>query len=72
MSSSPVSCPWGRLVYAQRDLTVIGPARHVCEYGRLVVRRPAAAAAVPYRVDDTLLSPHPKTVAGLRPAPAEA
>ncbi|MFF7987055.1 pyridoxamine 5'-phosphate oxidase family protein [Streptomyces sp. NPDC007901] len=36
----------GRLVYAQRDLTVIRPARHVWDYGRLIVRTPAAAAAV--------------------------
>ncbi|MFJ3307301.1 pyridoxamine 5'-phosphate oxidase family protein [Streptomyces sp. NPDC086549] len=46
----------GRLVYAQRDLTVIRPARHVWEYGRLVVRTPAPAAAVPtaatYHVDE--------------------
>ncbi|MFF4569728.1 pyridoxamine 5'-phosphate oxidase family protein [Streptomyces sp. NPDC001410] len=46
----------GRLVYAQRDLTVMRPARHVWEYGRLVVRTPAPAAAVPatatYHVDD--------------------
>lgn len=37
----------GRLVYVQRELTVVRPARHVWEYGRLVVRTPAAAAAVP-------------------------
>jgi hypothetical protein len=46
----------GRLVYAQRDLTAIRPARHVGEYGRLVVRTPASAAAVPatatYHVDE--------------------
>jgi pyridoxamine 5'-phosphate oxidase-like protein len=46
----------GRLVYAQRDLTVIRPARHVWEYGRLVVRAPAPASAVStaatYQVDD--------------------
>ncbi|MFE1312508.1 MULTISPECIES: pyridoxamine 5'-phosphate oxidase family protein [unclassified Streptomyces] len=46
----------GRLVYVQRDLTVMRPARHVWEYGRLVVRTPAPAAAVPatatYHVDD--------------------
>jgi hypothetical protein len=37
----------GRLVYTQRDLTVIRPGRHTWEYGRLVVRTPAPAAAVP-------------------------
>ncbi|AVH60430.1 MULTISPECIES: pyridoxamine 5'-phosphate oxidase family protein [Streptomyces] len=46
----------GRLVYVQRDLTVVRPARHVWEYGRLVVRTPAPAAAVPatatYHVDE--------------------
>ncbi len=46
----------GRLVYLQRDLTVVRPARHVWEYGRLVVRTPAPAAAVPatatYHVDE--------------------
>lgn len=46
----------GRLVYMQRDLTVVRPARHVWEYGRLVVRTPAPAAAVPatatYHVDE--------------------
>ncbi|MFF4508259.1 pyridoxamine 5'-phosphate oxidase family protein [Streptomyces sp. NPDC001401] len=46
----------GRLVYTQRDLTVIRPGRHTWEYGRLVVRTPAPAAAVPatatYQVDE--------------------
>ncbi|QOV34038.1 pyridoxamine 5'-phosphate oxidase family protein [Streptomyces ferrugineus] len=46
----------GRLVYVQRDLTAVRPARHVWEYGRLVVRTPAPAAAVPatatYHVDE--------------------
>ncbi|MES5824781.1 pyridoxamine 5'-phosphate oxidase family protein [Streptomyces sp. RG80] len=46
----------GRLVYMQRDLTVVRPARHAWEYGRLVVRTPVAAAAVPatasYQVDE--------------------
>ncbi|MCX5328057.1 pyridoxamine 5'-phosphate oxidase family protein [Streptomyces sp. NBC_00140] len=46
----------GRLVYAQRDLTVVRPGRHTWEYGRLVVRTPAPAAAVPlaatYHVDE--------------------
>ncbi|GAA3830499.1 pyridoxamine 5'-phosphate oxidase family protein [Streptomyces chiangmaiensis] len=37
----------GQLVYMQRDLTVIRPARHVWEYGLLVVRTPAPVAAVP-------------------------
>ncbi|MDW8804763.1 pyridoxamine 5'-phosphate oxidase family protein [Streptomyces scabiei] len=46
----------GRLVYAQRDQTVVRPGRHTWEYGRLVVRTPAPAAAVPstatYHVDE--------------------
>ncbi|MGP4050197.1 pyridoxamine 5'-phosphate oxidase family protein [Streptomyces sp. 2A115] len=46
----------GRLVYPQRDLTVIRPGRHTWEFGRLVVRTPASAAAVPatatYHVDE--------------------
>ncbi|MCX5173289.1 pyridoxamine 5'-phosphate oxidase family protein [Streptomyces antibioticus] len=40
----------GRLVYGQRGLTVVRPARHVWEYGRLVVRAPVRAAAVPEAV----------------------
>ncbi|WP_030615740.1 pyridoxamine 5'-phosphate oxidase family protein [Streptomyces fulvoviolaceus] len=46
----------GRLVYTRRDLTVVRPGRHTWEYGRLVVRTPAPAAAVPvtatYHVDE--------------------
>ncbi|WP_405905294.1 MULTISPECIES: pyridoxamine 5'-phosphate oxidase family protein [unclassified Streptomyces] len=46
----------GRLMYVQRELTVVRPARHVWEYGRLVVRTPVQAAAVPltvtYHVDE--------------------
>ncbi|MHC5902916.1 pyridoxamine 5'-phosphate oxidase family protein [Streptomyces sp. S6] len=40
----------GRLMYPQRDLTVVRPARHVWECGRLVVRTPVAATAVPATV----------------------
>ncbi|MBD9729883.1 pyridoxamine 5'-phosphate oxidase family protein [Streptomyces caniscabiei] len=46
----------GRLVYMRRDLPTVRPARHVWEYGRLVVRTPVPAAAVPataaYHVDE--------------------
>ncbi|MEV8546578.1 pyridoxamine 5'-phosphate oxidase family protein [Streptomyces sp. NPDC051572] len=46
----------GRLVYPQRDLTVVRPGRHTWEYGRVVVRTPAPAAAIPvdatYHVDE--------------------
>ncbi|MEV1069669.1 pyridoxamine 5'-phosphate oxidase family protein [Streptomyces sp. NPDC050263] len=46
----------GRLVYAQRGLTAVRPARHVGEYGRLIVRAPVQAAVVPeavtYQVDE--------------------
>ncbi|MFL4910357.1 pyridoxamine 5'-phosphate oxidase family protein [Streptomyces sp. MMS24-I2-30] len=53
----------GRLVCVQRDLTVIRPGRHVWEYGRLIVRTPAPAAAVPvtatYQVDESRAVPGP-------------
>ena len=46
----------GRLVYTQRDLTVIRPGRHTWEFGHLVVRTPAPAATVSvsatYHVDE--------------------
>ncbi|MGW1783135.1 pyridoxamine 5'-phosphate oxidase family protein [Streptomyces sp. NPDC002143] len=46
----------GRLVHAQRGLTAVRPARHVGEYGRLIVRAPVRAAVVPeavtYQVDE--------------------
>ncbi|MGW2746229.1 pyridoxamine 5'-phosphate oxidase family protein [Streptomyces sp. NPDC001450] len=46
----------GRLVYAQREGTAVRPARHVWELGRLVVRTPVPAGAVPatatYHVDE--------------------
>lgn len=46
----------GRLVYQQRELTVVRPARHVWEYGRLTVRAPVRTSAVPdmvaYHVDE--------------------
>ncbi|MEU1305029.1 pyridoxamine 5'-phosphate oxidase family protein [Streptomyces shenzhenensis] len=37
----------GRLVYQQRETTVVRPARHVWEYGRLIARTPVQPAAVP-------------------------
>ncbi|MFC5219982.1 pyridoxamine 5'-phosphate oxidase family protein [Streptomyces coerulescens] len=46
----------GRLAYPQRGQIVVRPARHVWEYGRLIVRVPVQAAVVPeavtYQVDD--------------------
>jgi len=46
----------GRLVYMQREATVIRPGRHTWEYGRLVARAPVRAAAIPltatYQVDE--------------------
>ncbi len=46
----------GRLVYPQREQTVLRPGRHTWEFGRLVVRTPAPSAAVPtaatYHVDE--------------------
>ncbi len=51
----------GRLVNIQRDLTVLRPARHVWAHGRLVVRTPAPAPAVPAtatsHVDGTRAAP---------------
>ncbi|UUU19013.1 pyridoxamine 5'-phosphate oxidase family protein [Streptomyces sp. DSM 40750] len=46
----------GRPAYTRRDLTVIRPGRMTWTYGRLVVRTPAPAVAVPttatYHVDE--------------------
>lgn len=46
----------GRPVYPQREVTVIRPGRHSWECGRLVVRAPVQAAAIPltatYQVDE--------------------
>ena len=46
----------GRLVYVQREQAVVRPARHVWEYGRLIVRTPVPASAVSasatYQVDE--------------------
>ncbi|MGW2650747.1 pyridoxamine 5'-phosphate oxidase family protein [Streptomyces sp. NPDC001393] len=46
----------GHLLYVLRERPVIRPARHVFEYGRLVVRTPAPTVAVPetatYYVDE--------------------
>ncbi|MEV0739653.1 pyridoxamine 5'-phosphate oxidase family protein [Streptomyces sp. NPDC050549] len=46
----------GRLVYPRREATVVRPGRHTWEHGRLVVRAPVQAAAVPltatYQVDE--------------------
>lgn len=60
---SGAEAPWpledsalGRLAYTQPDQTAIRPGRHTWEYGRLVVRTPAQATAVPetatYHVDE--------------------
>ncbi|MXM63986.1 pyridoxamine 5'-phosphate oxidase family protein [Streptomyces sp. HUCO-GS316] len=46
----------GRLVYPLRGQTLVRPARHVWECGRLIVRAPVFAAVVPeavtYQVDE--------------------
>ncbi|MDQ0766762.1 pyridoxamine 5'-phosphate oxidase family protein [Streptomyces canus] len=48
--------PLGRLVYVQREQAAARPARHVGEFGRLIVRTPTPPAALPlsaaYPVDD--------------------
>ncbi|MCZ0991689.1 pyridoxamine 5'-phosphate oxidase family protein [Streptomyces diastatochromogenes] len=40
----------GRLVFVQREVTVVRPARHVWEYGRLIVRTPVQPTVVPEAV----------------------
>ncbi|WP_369393389.1 pyridoxamine 5'-phosphate oxidase family protein [Streptomyces sp. CG1] len=40
----------GRLVFMQREVSVVRPARHVWEYGRLIVRTPVQPVAVPLTV----------------------
>ncbi|MFF2516550.1 pyridoxamine 5'-phosphate oxidase family protein [Streptomyces sp. NPDC058086] len=78
----------GRLVYTQRDLTVIRPGRHTWEYGRLMVGTPAPVDVITdpdedahyqrtltgwtHGLHDTLLRLNPKTVSGFRLSPAEA
>jgi hypothetical protein len=51
----------GRLVFQQRESTVVRPARHVWEYGRLTVRAPVRTAGVPatvtYHVDEIRAEP---------------
>ncbi|MEW2048032.1 pyridoxamine 5'-phosphate oxidase family protein [Streptomyces sp. NPDC005476] len=51
----------GRLVYAQRESAVIRPAPHMWECGRMVVRTPTPAAAVPatatHHVDESRAVP---------------
>ncbi|WP_326584770.1 pyridoxamine 5'-phosphate oxidase family protein [Streptomyces sp. NBC_00487] len=46
----------GRLVYTHRDLTVVRPGRHTWEFGRVVMRAPVPAFAIPttatYQVDE--------------------
>ncbi|MEU6089639.1 pyridoxamine 5'-phosphate oxidase family protein [Streptomyces sp. NPDC047085] len=46
----------GRLVHVQREQAVVRPGRHVWEYGRLIVRTPVPATALPasvtYQVDE--------------------
>ncbi|MFZ3468343.1 pyridoxamine 5'-phosphate oxidase family protein [Streptomyces sp. 4.24] len=39
----------GRLVYVRREHALVRPATHVLEYGRLIVRTPVQAAAIPGR-----------------------
>ncbi|MFF3914336.1 pyridoxamine 5'-phosphate oxidase family protein [Streptomyces sp. NPDC001852] len=46
----------GRLVYNQQETILVRPSHHVWELGRLIIRTPASAAAIPaeatYHVDD--------------------
>ncbi|MCJ1676366.1 pyridoxamine 5'-phosphate oxidase family protein [Streptomyces sp. APSN-46.1] len=43
----------GRLVYVRREQALVRPAAHVLEYGRLIVRAPVQAAAIPGRAQLT-------------------
>ncbi|MEU7182150.1 MULTISPECIES: pyridoxamine 5'-phosphate oxidase family protein [Streptomyces] len=54
----------GRLVYEQRDATALRPASHVLEYGRLIVRAPAPAAAFCGRITVTYHADRIHPVAG--------
>ncbi|UNM16422.1 pyridoxamine 5'-phosphate oxidase family protein [Streptomyces formicae] len=65
----------GRLVYVQRESAVIRPAVHLLQYGRLVVRTPAQAAALSgrpvltYQVDEIRVAGGPGwTVTAAGPA----
>ncbi|MDI9886426.1 pyridoxamine 5'-phosphate oxidase family protein [Streptomyces sp. HNM0645] len=51
----------GRLVYVQRETAMVRPAVHLLQYGRLVVRTPAQAAAVTGR---TVLTYHADEIRG--------
>ncbi|PWI20135.1 hypothetical protein DI272_42740 [Streptomyces sp. Act143] len=42
----------GRLVLVRRELTTVRPARHVWEYGRLIIRTPVPSRAATYQVDE--------------------
>jgi hypothetical protein len=39
----------GRLLYVQRETPLVRPAVHILEYGRLIIRTPAQATALPDR-----------------------
>ncbi|MFF2374840.1 pyridoxamine 5'-phosphate oxidase family protein [Streptomyces xiamenensis] len=52
---------WGRLIYTKRGTTVVRPARHTWEYGRLIIRTPVPISAIPvtaaYHADDLHTAP---------------
>ncbi|MGW1004362.1 pyridoxamine 5'-phosphate oxidase family protein [Streptomyces sp. NPDC002520] len=54
----------GRLVYVQREQPVLRPAVHILEYGRLIVRTPAQAAALSTRASLTYQSDEIKVADG--------
>ncbi|MFF4407542.1 pyridoxamine 5'-phosphate oxidase family protein [Streptomyces sp. NPDC001262] len=56
----------GRMLYEQRDTIAVRPASHVLEYGRLIVRTPAAHTALTNRVSVTYHCDclHPNTGTG--------
>ncbi|WP_314219396.1 pyridoxamine 5'-phosphate oxidase family protein [Streptomyces zaehneri] len=54
----------GRLVYVRRELPVLRPAVHVLEYGRLIVRTPAQAAALSVRASLTYQSDEIRVAGG--------
>lgn len=58
------SAAQGRLLYVQREQPVLRPAVHVLEYGRLIVRTPAQAAALSLRTSLTYQSDEIKVAGG--------
>ncbi|WP_328666257.1 pyridoxamine 5'-phosphate oxidase family protein [Streptomyces sp. NBC_00322] len=56
----------GRLVYVPRESAVIRPAVHILQYGRLIVRTPAQAAALSGRASLTYHADEIRVAGGTR------